>query len=227
MKHLLPSEFRQQEWASEIATYKPSICHFQIFLGLEGEIAALGANRANHWYYDSWNTNDAIWTTAEDDAVPMMFVSFPTLKDPAHDPGPSNRHTAELLVWADWSSVAKYATRRTEALAAEWADFKRGIESRLMQCFAEKFPALAPLVVYRELGTPLATASFTGHDKGAFYGVETTPRRILSDALSARTPVHGLFLAGQDVISPGIAGALAGGMLGAAAIDPRVLQHLR
>ena len=227
VKHLLPSEVRQQDWASEIATYKPSICHFQIFLGLEGDIAALGANRANHWYYDSWDTNDAIWTTDEDDAVPMMFVSFPTLKDPEHDPGPSNRHAAELLVWADWSSVARFATQRTEALASEWADFKKGIESRLMDCFAAKFPALAPLVVYRELGTPLATASFTGHEEGAFYGVETTPRRLLSDALSARTPVPGLFLTGQDVMAPGIAGALAGGMLGAAAIDPRVLQHLR
>jgi len=227
VKHLLPSAICQQDWAREVATYKPSICHFQIFLGLEGSIAALGANRANHWYYDNWDTNEAIWSTAEDDAVPMMFVSFPSLKDAAHDPGPSNRHTAELLVWADWSSVAEYAARETDALASEWAEFKQGIESRLMECFASKFPALAPLVVYQELGTPLATASFTGHEKGAFYGVETTPRRILSDALNARTPVPGLFLTGQDVMTPGIAGALAGGMLGAAAIDPRVFQHFR
>ena len=97
----------------------------------------------------------------------------------------------------------------------------------MMGYFEEKFPALAPLVVYRELGTPLATASFTGHEKGGFYGVETTPRRMLSDALNARTPVPGLFLAGQDVMSPGIAGALSGGMFGAAAIDPRVFQKLR
>ena len=47
---------------------------------------------------------------------------------------------------------------------------------------------------------------------------------MLSDALNARTPVPGLFLTGQDVLSPGIAGALWGGMLGAAAIDPRVFQ---
>jgi all-trans-retinol 13,14-reductase len=227
VKRLLPSELRQQDWAREIATYKPSICHFQIFLGLEGDIAALGANRANHWYYESWDTNDAVWSTAEDDAVPMMFVSFPTLKDSAHDPGPSNKHTAELLVWADWSSVAEYAAEGTGVPASGWADFKHRIESRLMACFAEKFPALAPLVVHRELGTPLATVSSTGHERGAFYGVETTPRRILSDALSARTPVPGLFLTGQDVMTPGIAGALAGGILAASAIDPRVLRHLK
>jgi all-trans-retinol 13,14-reductase len=69
--------------------------------------------------------------------------------------------------------------------------------------------------------------SFTGHEMGGFYGVETTPRRMLSDALNAQTPVPGLFLSGQDVMTPGIAGAFSGGLFGAAAIDPRVFQKLR
>ena len=128
------------------------------------------------------------------------------------------------MVWADWSSVAEFADREPEERAAEWTAFKQDVEAKLMALFNEKFPALAPLVVYRELGTPLATAAFTRHEKGGFYGVEITPRRMLSEALAARTPVPGLFLTGQDVMVPGIAGALAGGMLGAAAVDPRVYR---
>ncbi len=222
VKRLLPQEICEQEWAGEIAEFKPSICHFEIFLGFEGDIAQHGATRSNHWFYQSWDTNDAIWSEGP---LPMMFASFPSLKDPAHDPGTSNRHTGEALVWADWSSVAEFADGGAEERPEEWAAFKQEIESKLMAFFTEKFPALAPLVVYRELGTPLATALFTGHEKGGFYGVETTPRRMLSEALNARTPVPGLFLTGQDVLSPGIAGALWGGMLGAAAIDPRVFQR--
>lgn len=144
-----------------------------------------------------------------------------------HDPGPSNRHTGELLVWADWSSVAEFAAGGAETRATEWGAFKQDVEAKLMAFFTAKFPTLEPLVVYRELGTPLATASFTGHEKGGFYGVETTPRRLLSDALNARTPLPGLFFTGQDVMTPGIAGALWGGMLGAAAIDPHVFQKFR
>jgi len=227
VKHLLPEEIRQQPWAQEIATFKPSICHFDLFLGFEGDIAQHGATRANHWFYDSWDTNDAIWEATGSGSIPMMFVSFASLKDPTHDPGPSNKHTGDMLVWADWSSVAKFADGGADEHADEWAAFKQSIESRMLELFAEKFPDLAPLIVYHELGTPLATAAFTGHEKGAFYGVETTPRRMLSDALNARTPVPGLFLSGQDVMSPGIAGALAGGMFGAAAIDPRVFQKLK
>jgi all-trans-retinol 13,14-reductase len=227
VKRLLPQEIRQQEWASEIADFKPSICHFEIFLGFEGDIARHGATRSNHWFYETWDTNDGIWLGAGKDPVPMMFVSFPSLKDAAHDPGPSNRHTGEMMVWADWSSVAGFAAGGAEKRAAEWAAFKQDVEGKLMTLFAAKFPALVPLVVYRELGTPLATASFTGHEQGGFYGVETTPRRMLSEALNARTPVPGLFLTGQDVMTPGIAGALWGGMLGAAAVDPRVFQKFR
>jgi len=213
VRHLLPQETRQQDWAHEIIDFKPSICHFDLFLGFEGDIAKHGATRSNHWFYESWDTNDAIWAATEDQPIPMMFVSFASLKDAAHDPGPSNRHTGDLLVWADWSSVARFAAEGAGERTAEWTAFKGNVEIQLMALFTAKFPALAPLVVYRELGTPLATVSFTGHEKGGFYGVETTPRRLLSDALNARTPVPGLFLAGQDVMTPGIAGALMGGML--------------
>ncbi len=227
VKRLLPPDIGQSEWVGEVVEFKPSICHFEIFLGFEGDIIRYGATRSNHWFYESWDSDDAIWPATVDSPIQMAFISFPSLKDPAHDPGPSNKHTGEMLVFADWSSVADFADGGAETRPTEWAAFKRGIEATLMAFFAEKFPALAPLMVYCELGTPLATASFTGHEKGGFYGVETTPRRMLTDALNARTPVPGLFLTGQDVMCPGIAGALYGGMLGAAAIDPQVFRRFR
>ena len=96
-----------------------------------------------------------------------------------------------------------------------------------MAIFEDKFPALVPFVVSRELGTPLATASIMGHGKGGLYGIETTARRMLSEALNARTPIPGLYLPSQDVMMPGIAGALWSGLLGAVAVDPRVFQKYR
>ncbi len=224
VKRLLPEEIGAQEWAQEIATFKPSVCHFEVFLGFEGDIARHGASRSNHWFYEGWDPDDAMWSATADAPIPMAFVSFPSLKDPTHDPGPSNRHTGQMMVLADWSAVADFADGGAEERPAEWAAFKQNVQAKMMTFFTEKFPALEPMLVYQELGTPLATALFTRHEKGGFYGVETTPRRVLSQALNARTPVPGLFLTGQDVMTPGIAGALYGGMLGAAAIDPRIFQ---
>ena len=113
------------------------------------------------------------------------------------------------------------------ARPADWKAFKQNVKARMMEFFRSCFPALDPFIVYWELGAPLATASFTGHENSGFYGVETTPSRSLSEALNAQTPVPGLYLTGQEVMMPGIAGALRGGMLGAAAIDARVFQKFR
>ena len=55
--------------------------------------AAALPTRTNHWFYESWTTNDIICSPAGDQPIPWMFISFPSLKDPMHDPGPSNRHT--------------------------------------------------------------------------------------------------------------------------------------
>ena len=59
-------------------------------------------------------------------------------------------------------------------------------------------------VVWRELGTLLATAPLTGHEKVGSHGVETTPRRMLWAAFNARRPVPSQFLTGQNILSPGI-----------------------
>lgn len=225
VNRLLPEETRGQDWAREIARLKPNICHFEVYLGFEGDIAKRGATRFNHWFHESWNTNAGVWSDI-DSPILMAFASFPSLKDDTHDPGPSNHHTGELMVLADWSTVAAFADGGARQRPEEWGAFKQRVQAKMLEYYAEKFPALAPLIVFSELGTPLATARFTAHDKGGFYGLETTPRRVLSEALSPRTPVSGLYLSGQDVNAPGIAGTLWGGVLCAAAVDPRLYKLL-
>ena len=225
VKRLLPQDVREQPWAAEIAGFNPSICHFEIYLGFKGDIAKHGATRSGHWFYESWDTNEGLWRDVNA-PIRSMFASFPSLKDTTHDPGPDNRHSGQFMVLADWSTVADFAGGGAKERPEEWAAFKKGIETRMMAYYTKKFPALAPLIVYQELGTPLATAKFTAHEKGGFYGLEMTPRRVMTEALSARTPVAGLYLSGQDALCPGIAGAMWGGMVCAAAIDPRVFKKL-
>ena len=223
---LLPEDCGHGDWMAEIRALPSSIAHFTLFLGFEGDIEAAGATRANHWFYPTGKT-DVIWTDAPDGTPPHMTVSFGSLKNPAHDPGPRQKHMGQLLVWADWSTVAEWADRQPGARGDDYADFKRRAENTMMALFESRFPDLAKLVVFRELATPLSTVSFTGHRQGAFYGLDVTPERVMCDGLRARTPVPGLFLAGQDVASPGIPGALWGGLLSAASVDPRVFKHFR
>lgn len=223
---LLPGECAHQDWIAEIRALPSSIAHFNLFMGFEGDIEAAGATRSNHWFYPTGET-DVLWTDAPDGAPPHLTISFGSLKNPAHDPGPRQKHTGQILAWADWATVARWVNQPIGDRGDDYDEFKRRAEETLMKAFASRFPDLAPLVTYRELATPLTTLHFTGHREGAFYGLDVTPERVMCDALRAKTPFPGLYLAGQDVASPGIPGALWGGVLAAASVDRRVFRKLR
>jgi len=223
---LLPEKEEYRNWIEEIRALPSSIAHYTLFLGFEGDIEAAGAAKTNHWIYPTGET-DILWTSAPDSDPPFVAVAFGSLKDPAHDPGPLQKHTGQILTWADWTPVAQWAGKPPGERGEDYDDFKRKVEDTLMRQFERYFPELAKMVVYRELATPLSTVTFTGHREGAFYGLDVTPQRVMCDALRAKTPIPGLYLAGQDVASPGIPGALWGGVLAAASVDPRVFKQFR
>jgi phytoene dehydrogenase-like protein len=223
---LIHPDSGDEDWKSVIRSLPSGIANYTLFLGFEGDIEAAGATKANHWIYPTGEV-DVVWATAPDGTPPHMTASFGSLKNPEHEPGPNQKHMGQLLAWADWDAVAKWAGQPSGTRGDDYADFKRRVEDNLMSQFEHYFPDLAKLVVYRELATPLSTVAFTGHSKGAFYGVDVTPDRVLCDGLRAKTPIPGLYLAGQDVVSPGIPGALMGGLLCAASFNPRVFKQIR
>ena len=225
---LLPADMRDCEWAREIFSFAPSVCHIGLYLGLEGDIRANGATLSNHWFHETWEIDAGVWRNPmEEPSAPGLFVSFPSLKDPAHDPGERQRHTAEIVAMTSWEPFAPWSDSTLYHRPEAYTDFKAAIERNLLAQFARHFPALAPMVVVHELSTPLTTLGFIGAQHGAIYGLEVSPRRFLSESLRIKTPVPGLFLTGQDVVTPGVTGAMIGGVLAAAAIEPRVYPHLR
>ena len=223
---LLPADCGHQDWIDEILSLPSSIAHFSLFLGFEGDVEDAGATRSNHWIYPDGKV-DVIWSTAPDGPPPGMFVSFASLKDPSHDPGPSQKHAGEMVAWTDWSTVERWVELASGERGADYTEFKTKVEETMFDEFKRYFPELAELVVFRELSTPLATASITGHHHGGFYGLDVTPARVMSNALRATTPIEGFYLTGQDVASPGVPGALWGGLLAAGSVDPEVFKQIR
>ncbi len=222
---LLPDGHGHDNWVQEIRSIGPNICHYSLFLGFEGDVEAAGMTKSNHWLYPTGEV-DVVWTEVPDSRPPAMFVSFASLKDPAHDPGPDRKHAGEMIAWSDWSTVERWAEVPPGERGDNYRSFKKKIETIMLEQFAKYFPRLAELIVFHEVSTPLATASITGHRMGSFYGLDMTPHRITTDALRMKTPIDGLYLTGQDVLSPGIPGAFWGGFLCAGSIDPKVFMHI-
>jgi phytoene dehydrogenase-like protein len=224
---LLPPELRESAWAREIASFEPSACYLALYLGLQGDVRARGGTSSNHWFYETWDLDGGVWRDpVSEPMAPAMFVSFPSLKDP-EESARTGKHTAEVVAFTDWAIFKGWEDSKIGRRPADYLELKRVISDKLIAQFGRYFPALAPLVVHSELSTPLSNIAFTGGPHGGAYGLDTSPRRFLTPSLRVKTPVPGLYLTGQDVTSPGITGAMMGGVLAAAAIEPRVFRHLR
>ena len=231
---LLPSGEVDYGWASDLAELQASTGYVGLYLGLAGEIGQAGADAANTWIYESWDVNRGWDDPAGQPRAPALFVAFPSLRDPSHDPGPQKRHTCEIVALVNWSAFSRWDhSDDPDGMAAgaarekDYAELKEKLTRGLLAQFGEHFPALLPMVQFAEASTPITVASFTGAEHGAMYGLATTPQRFLSPALRPRTPIGGLLLAGQDACTPGVTGAMMGGLMAAASLEPQLWRMLR
>ena len=207
--------------------------HVSVYLGFKGDTAADGGERYCQWYYDTWDMEVDIWDVHPDrpiEKAPVLFCSFPSLKDPTHDPGPEQRNTGELITFVSWDSFSQWSDTRWKKRGAAYDAFKEALTSTLLEQYLELYPGLAPMVDHVEMSTPLSTNHFAASARGSIYGLGTTPDRFDDQSVLPRTGIKGLYLGGADVSAPGIAGALGGGVMAAAAAEPfrgaRFLQPL-
>jgi len=207
------------EWRESLSRFGTGLSYIALYVGFRGDIRARGATAANVWVHESEDIG-RIWERPADEDAPGIFVSFPSLKDAAH--GDPQHHTAEVVAACRWDPFAAWSGSSPGRRPEEYEATKAWITERLLAQFKRHFPALAPLVDFHELSTPLSQASYVGADRGAMYGIEMSAARLRSGALRARTPVPGLYLAGQDAASMGVQGAFMGGFMAAAAIEPRL-----
>jgi all-trans-retinol 13,14-reductase len=211
------------DWREEVESLDSGLSYVSLYVGFRGDIRRHGAGPANVWVYERDDV-DQVWERPADEEAPAMFVSFPSLKDPAHaDP---EHHTAEVTVICRWEPFSAWAGSAPGHRPEEYEATKAWIAESLLAQFKRHFPRLAPMVDFHELSTPLSQASFVLADRGAMYGLEMSAERLRHSALKVRTPVRGLLLAGQDVVSPGIQGAFMGGFMAAAAIEPRLWRQM-
>jgi all-trans-retinol 13,14-reductase len=220
---LLPEAVANQSWANRIERLQPSAAHVSLYLGFKGDIAAAGATRQCQWFYNTWHHDQAVWDVHPDRPVgkpPILFTSYPSLKDPEHDPGPEQRHTGEIVTFVPWEVFQRWKDTPWRQRGEDYEAFKREMSERILEVLFERRPELAPLLDHHELSTPLSTDLFCRPYKGSIYGLAATPERFEEAQLRPQTPIPGLFLSGSDVAACGVVGAMMGGLICGVAMEP-------
>jgi phytoene dehydrogenase-like protein len=219
---LLPTAWRDQRSDRATAEAAPWSM-ISLYLGLKDSPATLGFTGANIWLFNGYDHDDPGQIQPEDGSPAMLFLSFPSLKDPT-----APTHTMEILMPIRYDRFAAWHETTWKRRGVDYEQLKAQIADRILETTEAHYPGLRDLVAYQEVATPLTIEEFTGNAKGAIYGMPLTPHRLGARIGAAKTPVKGLVLAGADACVPGIEGAMMGGVLAAAAMmGPMGFPQLR
>ena len=208
---LLPPAWRDQR--ADLVTHEEAPWSMiSLYLGLKESPATLGFTGENIWLFNDYDHDDPGQNHPEDGSPSMLYLSFPSLKDPA-----STAHTVEILMPIRYDQFAAWRQTTWMRRGADYEQLKAQIADHILQTVEARYPGLRDLVAYQEVATPLTIEEFTGNAHGAIYGMPVTPHRLGARIGAANTPVKGLLLAGADVCTLGIEGAMMGGVFAAAA----------
>jgi all-trans-retinol 13,14-reductase len=204
---------------------EPSIAHLCLYLGLRHTADELGLPKSNLWIYPD-EAHERTFANALEDpgaALPPVYISFPSAKDPDFARRHPGRATIDVITFTRGDAFARWNDTRWKKRPEEYGAMKERLTARLLEVVYRHLPQIKGGIDVCELSTPNTTRHFSNYANGEIYGLAHTPARFREALLRPHTPIRGLFLTGQDVTVCGVAGALMGGALCASAILRRNL----
>lgn len=212
---------------AKIRSFPRSIAHLCLYLGVKGTDRELGLDGTNLWLYPHGDREAAFARFADDPSAPfpVVYASFPSAKDPTWSERYPDRATVEVITLAKFEWFERWSRTRWMKRGDDYRELKESFSERLLETLFAHRPQLRGRIDHAELSTPLSTKHFTGYTEGEMYGLSHSPARFRL-GLRAETPIPGLYFAGQDLVSCGVAGALFGGAMCTAAILRRDVRSL-
>jgi all-trans-retinol 13,14-reductase len=216
---LVPEASRPAKWTKALATVPPSSSYLCLYLGFKATDAELGLNGTNLWLYpdEKHDENVARFEADPEAPFPMVYLSFPSAKDPDFQRRHPGRATLDVITMARWDWFSQWQGTRWNKRGEDYVAFKQRFTDRLLEVVFQRLPQLRGRVDVAELSTPLTAEHFASHPRGELYGIDHTPARY-ELPLRAKTPIPGLMLTGADLATCGVAGGALGGLITAAAL---------
>ena len=221
-RHLVPEHVTPvvRDAVRRLGTLEPSTAHVCLYAGIEAAKLTAPLDGTNLWVHPSPDFDRNYAHFMEDDSAefPFLFISFPSEKDPTFGDRHPGAKTIEVVTLMPFDRVAPWRETRWQRRGDEYDAFKRQLAGRLIDALHRHVPATRGALKTWELSTPLSTRHFVGTEQGQIYGLAHSPERFKARDLRPWTPVHNLFLTGQDVSTCGVMGALMGAVTAASAM---------
>ena len=237
---LLPKQLAEKSYYSGICKdLKPGVGAMNIFLGLNKSKEELGLKRQNMWAFTSNDINkigEDYFHLNVDDAmdaeVPLLFISFPSAKDPEWDnhPGRKGKSTCAIVTLANWEWFKKWEDKTLKKRGDSYEEVKNSIGHNMIEQACKLYPQMRDCIDFTEIASPVTNKHYLAQPHGEIYGLDHSIERfdpLMVAKLRPATDIPGLYLTGQDILSCGFTGALFAGVLGAqAALGRNVMGDL-
>lgn len=218
---LLPEDVvRDAGYPERLPAVRPSFAHLGVYIGLRHTAEELGLPKTNFWIYPGNDYDAALdaFLERDDAGFPVVYISFPSAKDPAYLDEHPGTATIEIVAPAPYAWFERWAGTTWGKRGDDYEAFKAQLGERLLEYLYDKLPQVKGKIDYYEVSTPQSTNWFSAYQHGELYGLDHTAERMQQDWLGPRTPIRGLWMTGQDTLTCGVTGAMMAGMLTSAAI---------
>ena len=221
---LAPESKWRARFKKQLQKIQPSVGHGCLYIGLNGTPQDLKLPKTNLWIYPQAKDHDtcvADYLADTTQAFPVVYISFPSAKDPSWSERYPGKSTIDIITLLPYETFAQWDGTQWMHRGSEYEALKEKVAQRLLTHLFAQLPHLKDHIDHYELSTPLTTKNFVNYSHGELYGIDHTPARFRQRFLKPLTPIKGLYLTGQDIVTAGVGGALFSGLITASAMTGR------
>ncbi len=216
VKRLLPEASRKKhgtdQWVEKVEYSSASLC---LYAGFKGDAKTLGLDTTNLWIYPNGDHEGNMDAFKDDQnkEFPLVYVSFPSTKDPEWDQRYPNKSTVEVVSMTNMDWFESWNGTTWQQRGEDYEAFKEQLAQRLLEKLYQHKPQLRDALDYYELSSPLSTQFYQLNARGEIYGLNHYVNRFKQPFLHTETPVKNFYMTGADVMTAGVGGALMAGMM--------------
>jgi all-trans-retinol 13,14-reductase len=213
---LLPEATAKQfGYQQKVRKIQPSCTNVGLFIGLKQDAESLQLPKTNFWIYLDEHHDKNVQTFFDDPSgeLPVVYISFPSAKDPTFQARYPGRATIEIVAPASYQVFEQWKNTTWGQRGEDYDQLSQQFAQKMLDVLFDKMPHLRGKIDYYEASTPLTTAYFCQYESGEIYGLEHDVSRFNQSWLKPKSQIPGLWLTGQDVLSCGVAGAMIAGFL--------------
>lgn len=221
IERLLPKSIVEKHgYDKALKKIEVSSAHLCIYAGFKGSAEELSIPKKNLWIYPSADHDANVDAYKEDlnAPMPLIYISFPSAKDPSWSERYPNKSTVEIVTTCNAELFERWKGSTWNKRGEDYEALKQRLMDRMLSVLFEKMPQLKEHLDYVELSTPLSTQWFQWNDGGEILGLDHTVQRFEQSWIHPKTKIKNFYLTGSDVVTAGVGGALMGGVMSTAAM---------